>query len=219
VAKAITSVGSLTYGLKPVPFNEGRVVAEQRITQGADVDESRLIAAARQGDQGAFAELYRLHHGYVRGICRNILRDDSVDDLCQDTFLVAFTRLDSFQGNAKFRSWITRIAVNQCLMTLRKRRHHARYVSIEDEQEDILERFIFVARDAVLEGATARMDLEKMMSILSDSTRQMLIMACLDGTPDTEIAEMVGLPVGVVRNKISRAKRRMREMFTAVAAS
>ena len=62
------------------------------------MDESRLVAAARQGDQGAFAELYRLHHAYVRGICRNILRDDSVDDLCQDTFLVAFTRLDSFAG-------------------------------------------------------------------------------------------------------------------------
>jgi RNA polymerase sigma-70 factor, ECF subfamily len=179
------------------------------------VDERRLIAAARLGDQGAFAELYRLHHGYVRGICRNILRDDSVDDLCQDTFLVAFTRLDSFSGSAKFRAWITRIAVNQCLMTLRKRRH---YVSIEQE-EDLLERFVFVARDAVLEGAPARMDLEKMMSVLSDSSRQMLVMAYLEGIPELEIAESLGLSVDSVRCRISRAKRKMRDMFTAVAAS
>jgi RNA polymerase sigma-70 factor, ECF subfamily len=179
------------------------------------VDESSLIAAARQGDQGAFAELYHLHHMYVRGICRNILRDDSVDDLCQDTFLVAFTRLDTFAENAQFRSWITRIAVNQCLMTLRRRRH---YVLIDDE-DDILNRFIFVAKDAVLEGAPARMDLEKMMSVLSDSTRQMLIMACLDGNSEKEIAEKMGLSADMVRKRIYWAKRKMRSTFTAVAAS
>jgi RNA polymerase sigma-70 factor, ECF subfamily len=182
---------------------------------GADVDESRLIAAARKGDQAAFAELYRLHHGYVRGICRNILRDDSVDDLCQDTFLVAFTRLDGFAGKAKFRTWITRIAVNQCLMTLRKRRH---YVPVPLE-EDSLDRYIFVAKDAVLEGAPARMDLEKMMSVLKDSTRQMLVMAYLEGIPDLEIAETLGLSVDAVKTTLSRAKRKMRATFTAVAAS
>jgi RNA polymerase sigma-70 factor (ECF subfamily) len=182
---------------------------------GADVDESRLIAAARQGDQGAFAELYQLHHMYVRGICRNILRDDSVDDLCQDTFLVAFTRLDSFHGNAKFRNWITRIAVNQCLMTLRKRRH---YVPLEFE-DDTLKRYIFGAKDAVLEGAPARVDLEKMMSVLTDSTREMLIMACLDGNTEQEIAEKMGLGADVVRKRIYWAKRRMRSTFSAVAAS
>jgi RNA polymerase sigma-70 factor, ECF subfamily len=179
------------------------------------VDESRLIAAARQGDQGAFAELHRLHHTYVRGICRNILRDDSVDDLCQDTFLVAFTRLDGFAGKAKFRTWITRIAVNQCLMTLRKRRH---YVPVPLD-EDTIDRYIFVAKDAVLEGAPARMDLEKMMSVLTDPTREMLIMAYLDGNTEQEIAERFGLNADMVRKRIYWAKRRMRSTFTAVAAS
>jgi RNA polymerase sigma-70 factor (ECF subfamily) len=179
------------------------------------VDESRLIAAARLGDQGAFAELYRLHHTYVRGICRNILRDDSVDDLCQDTFLVAFTRLDSFAGKAKFRSWITRIAINQCLMTLRKKRH---YVPVPLDEES-LDRYIFIAKDAVLEGAPARMDLERMMSVLTESTRQMLIMAYLEGVPDLEIAETLGLSLDAVRTKLSRAKRKMRDRFMTVAAS
>jgi RNA polymerase sigma-70 factor (ECF subfamily) len=180
-----------------------------------DVDEPGLIAAARQGDQGAFAELYRVHHAYVRGICRNILRDDSVEDLCQDTFLVAFTRLDSFLGKSQFRSWITRIAVNECLMTMRKRRH---YVSIEDE-DNFIDRSVFVTRDAVLEGAPARMDLEKMITVLSETTREMLVMAWFDGNSDQEIAEKLGVRVEAVRNRIHRAKRRMRDMFTAVVAS
>jgi RNA polymerase sigma-70 factor (ECF subfamily) len=178
-------------------------------------DEGGLIAAARQGDQGAFAELYRQHHRYVRGICRNILRDDSVDDLCQDTFLLAFTRLESFAGKSLFRTWITRIAVNQCLMTLRKRRH---YVSVPLDEE-VIDRCVFVATDAALEGAPARMDLEKMMSVLSDSAREMLIMAYLDGIPEGEIAESLGLSLDAVRCKLSRTKRKMRDMFTAAAAS
>jgi RNA polymerase sigma-70 factor (ECF subfamily) len=179
------------------------------------VDESGLIAAARQGDQAAFAELYQLHHVYVRAICRNILRDDSVDDLCQDTFLVAFTRLESFAGKSRFRTWMTRIAINQCLMALRKRRH---YVPVPLDEEAI-DQYVFVVKDAVLEGAPARMDLEKMMSVLTDSTREMLIMAYLDGIPETEIAEALGLSVNAVRCKLSRTKRKMRDMFTAVAAS
>jgi RNA polymerase sigma-70 factor, ECF subfamily len=179
------------------------------------VDENGLIAAARQGDQAACAELYRLHHVYVRGICRNILRDDSVDDLCQDTFLVAFTRLDSFAGKSQFRTWMTRIAINQCLMELRKRRH---YVPVPIDEETI-DRYVFVAKDAVLEGAPARMDLEKMMSVLTDSTREMLIMACLDGNTEQEIAEKLGLREDIVRKRIYWAKRRIRSTFTAVAAS
>ena len=179
------------------------------------MDESGLIAAARQGDQAAFAELYRLHHVYVRAICRNILRDDSVDDLCQDTFLVAFTRLDSFAGKSRFRTWMTRIAINQCLMALRKRRH---YVPVPLDEEAI-DQYVFVVKDAVLEGAPARMDLEKMMSVLTDSTREMLIMAYLDGIPETEIAETLGLSVDAVRTKLSRAKRKMRDRFMTVAAS
>ena len=100
-------------------------------------------------------------------------------------------------------------------MTLRKRRH---YVPVPLD-EDTLNRYIFIAKDAVLEGAPARMDLEEMMSVLTDSTRQMLVMAYLEGIPDLEIAETLGLSVDAVKTKLSRAKRKMRATFTAVAAS
>ena len=199
------------------PSQRTRRMGHPSTSMGIDFtsDESGLIAAARQGDQAAFAELYRLHLVYVRGVCRNILRDDSVDDLCQDTFLVAFTRIESFAGKSQFRSWITRIAINQCLMALRKRRH---YVPVPLDEETI-DRYVFVAKDAVLEGAPARMDLEKMLSVLTDSTREILIMAYLDGNTEEEIAERLGLGEDIVRKRIYWAKRRMRSTFTAAAAS
>ncbi len=86
------------------------------------MDETELIAAARSGNQDAFAELYRQHNRYVRAIGRSILRSRDLDDMCQETFLLAFMRLDSFEGNSQFRTWITRIAINQCLVILRKGR-------------------------------------------------------------------------------------------------
>src|ERR1700685_908266 len=86
------------------------------------MDETELIAAARLGDEDAFTELYQQNLGYVKAVGRAVLRKNDLDDMCQDTFLSAFTRLHSFEGNSQFRTWICRIALNQCLMTLRKER-------------------------------------------------------------------------------------------------
>ena len=100
-------------------------------------------------------------------------------------------------------------------MALRKRRH---YVPVPFGEE-LIDRYVFVVKDAVLEGAPARMDLEKMMSVLTDSTREMLIMACLDGNTEQEIAEKLGLMEDIVRKRIYSAKRKMCSTFSAVAAS
>ena len=62
------------------------------------MDETELIAAARLGDQDAFAELYRRHVRYVRAIGRSILRSRDLDDMCQETFLLAFMRLGRASG-------------------------------------------------------------------------------------------------------------------------
>ena len=86
------------------------------------MDEAMLIAAARLGDEDAFTELYHQHLSYVKAVGRAVLRKSDLEDMCQDTFLLAFTRLRSFEGKSNFRTWITRIAMNQCLVTLRKAR-------------------------------------------------------------------------------------------------
>src|SRR5271156_660256 len=114
------------------------------------MDEMELIAAARQGNQDAFAELHRRHIRYVRAIGRSILRSRDLDDMCQETFLLAFMRLDSFEGNSQFRTWITRIAINRCLMMLRKRRQasngESHLVQVDADQ------CVIESRDTQLEG-------------------------------------------------------------------
>jgi RNA polymerase sigma-70 factor, ECF subfamily len=181
------------------------------------MNETELIEAARGGDEDAFAELYRQHAGYVRAIGRSVLRRSDVDDMCQDTFLVAFTRLDSFEGNAQFRTWITRIAINQCLELLRIGRQpsngDSNLLQIDEEMaaDGVLDRCIFASVDTQLENVPARLDLTKLLRVLRPAQRQLIEMAYLEGMPEMEIAELLGTTVAWVKSNLYQGKRRVRE--------
>jgi RNA polymerase sigma-70 factor (ECF subfamily) len=162
------------------------------------MDETELIAAARSGDEDAFRELYQQHIGYVKAVGRAILRKNDLDDMCQDTFLLAFTRLHSFEGSSQFRTWITRIAVNRCLVILRKGR------------QAIDSRFARPDRD--LEGVPARLDMEKLLRGLPPLQRRALTMAYAEDMPAQEIADILGTTLACVKNSIHLAKRRAREI-------
>jgi RNA polymerase sigma-70 factor (ECF subfamily) len=172
------------------------------------MDETELIAAARVGNQDAFAELYRQHIRYVRAIGRSILRSRDLEDMCQETFLLAFMRLDSFEGNSKFRTWITRIAINRCLMILRKGRQagnvESHLVQMDTDQ------CLVARRDAQLEGIGARLDLERLMGMLKPEQRQILEMAYVEDMPDLQIAETLGTTVVAVKCTLYRVRRLLR---------
>src|SRR6201996_3564496 len=86
-------------------------------------DESALVARAKAGDATAFSELVSHYDRRVFRMAKQITQnDDDADDVLQETFLKAYTHLDNFQGNSKFYTWLVRIAVNEALMKLRKRR-------------------------------------------------------------------------------------------------
>ncbi|HTZ56609.1 MAG TPA: sigma-70 family RNA polymerase sigma factor [Acidobacteriaceae bacterium] len=174
------------------------------------MDEAGLIAAARLGDQDAFAELYREHHRFVRAIGRSILRTDDLDDMCQETFLSAFTRLDRFEGQAQFRTWLTRIAINRCLATLRNERHPP----IDDTSATALDQgrvqHELCCVDEQLERLPERLEMERLLSVLSPAQRQVLEMAYLEDIPNLEIAEALGITLQAVKSRIVAAKRKLK---------
>ena len=89
----------------------------------AGFDESVLVAQAKAGDQNAFSELVQRYERKIYRLAKNITRnDEDAEDVLQDAFLKAYTHLDNFKGDSKFYTWIVRIAVNEALMRLRKRR-------------------------------------------------------------------------------------------------
>ena len=86
-------------------------------------DESPLVVRAKAGDVEAFSDLVRHYDRRVFRMAKQITQnDDDAEDVLQETFLTGYPHLDDFQGNSKFYTWLVRIAVNEALMKLRKRR-------------------------------------------------------------------------------------------------
>ena len=182
------------------------------------MDEATLIAAARGGSDDAFTMLYRNHLRYVKAVGRAILRSNDLDDLCQEVFLLAFTRLGSFQGNSNFRTWVTRIAMNQCLMTLRRNRQvtngKSQLLQIDPDagSDDLLDQHIFVIEDRSLRSLPARCDLPKFLQVLTPIQRRLLEMAYLEDIPDQQIADQMGLTLASVKSTLHHAKKRVRQV-------
>jgi RNA polymerase sigma-70 factor (ECF subfamily) len=177
------------------------------------MDETELIAAARLGNEDAFAELYRQHIRYVRAIGRSILHNRDLDDMCQETFMLAFKRLDSFEGNARFRTWITRIAINRCLAILRKGRQASNGEShlVQLDEETVADRYVYASRDSQLDGVGARLDLERLLGMLKPLQRQILEMAYVEDMPDLQIAEALDTTVVAVKCTLYRVRRLLRD--------
>jgi len=106
-------------------------------------DELALVQAAKGGEVGAFEELVRRYDRNVFRIAQHITQNrEDAEDVVQDAFLKAYSNLDQFQGQSKFYTWLVRIAVNEALMKLRRRRPE-RTVSLDEEvktEEDSLPR-------------------------------------------------------------------------------
>src|SRR6201987_6357369 len=92
-------------------------------TEAGVFDESGLVAKAREGDLAAFSALVAEYSRKIYRVAKNITQnDEDAEDVLQETFLKAFEHLSDFQGQSKFYTWIVRIAVNESLMKLRKRK-------------------------------------------------------------------------------------------------
>ncbi len=89
-------------------------------------DEADLVAKAKAGDGTAFSELVSRYQNKIYRLAKHITQnDEDAEDVLQEAFLKAYEHLDGFQGNSKFYTWIVRIAVNESLMKLRKRKRRS----------------------------------------------------------------------------------------------
>src|SRR5512140_1671221 len=93
------------------------------VSSQAGFDETTLVSQAREGDNRAFSELVKRYEAKIFRLAQHITQNrEDAEDVLQETFLKAYEHLDQFQGNSKFYTWIVRIAVNQALMKLRRRK-------------------------------------------------------------------------------------------------
>jgi RNA polymerase sigma-70 factor, ECF subfamily len=183
-------------------------------------DELELVAKARQGDTASFSILLRRYEGKIFRLAMNITQNrEDAEDVLQESFLKAYEHLDQFLGNSKFYTWIVRIAVNQALMKLRKRRSD-RAVSLDeqiDTGEDTVVREI-AAWDPDPEQRYSQEELHTILSEVIDELapiyRTVFTLRDVDGLSTEETAEALDLSVPAVKSRLLRARLQLREKLT-----
>jgi RNA polymerase sigma-70 factor (ECF subfamily) len=183
-------------------------------------DESAIVAQARVGDAKAFSELLRRYEGKIFRLALHITQNrEDAEDVLQEAFLKAYEHLDQFQGQSKFYTWVVRIAVNQALMKLRKRKSD-RSVSLDDEIDTGEDR---VAREIAAwdENPEERYTREEMNQILTSAIeglapiyRAVFVLRDVDGLSTEEAAEALDLSVPAVKSRLLRARLQLRDKLT-----
>jgi len=200
-----------------VRYDEGRSMA---VSSLAGSDELNLVTQSREGDSRAFAELVRRYEAKIFRLAQHITQNrEDAEDVLQETFLKAYEHLDQFQGNSKFYTWIVRIAVNQALMKLRRRKTD-RSVSLDetiDTGEDTVTREI-AAWDEDPEQRFSREELGELLESaiqgLAPSYRSVFVLRDIDELSTEETAEALGLSVPAVKSRLLRARLQLREKLT-----
>ncbi len=185
-------------------------------------DESLLVSEAKAGNYAAFEELVNRYEKKIYRLGINITGNaEDAEDVLQEAFLKAFEHLPEFREDSRFYTWIVRIAVNEALMKLRKRRTR-REVAIEaseDEDGEVLVRE-FADWKPNPEQEYARAELERILQgaarALPPGFRTVFYLRDVEGLSTEETAELLNLSVGAVKARLFRARLRLREELSKI---
>ena len=184
-----------------------------------NLDDSTLIAQTIAGDLEAFGSLIDRYQPRLFNAMVHFLRDQvDAEDVVQDAFVLAMTKLDSFKGNSQFYTWLYRIAHNAAISKLRKKRPT---VSLEGGKGDESSPGFAIPDDGAAPGE--RLEKEEQiqalmdgMERLSEQHRSILILREMEGMDYEAIAEVLQLPVGTVRSRLHRARSTLREIMETI---
>lgn len=186
-------------------------------------DDAALIAASIEGDPEAFTQLVRRHEDAVFNMSYRMLshREDA-RDICQEIFLTVFNRMREFRGDSQFGTWIFRIAVNRCRDELRRRKtvKHTRPVALDPDalDPDVLAPAREPSAEAVARGKELEVIVSDCIASLPDDLREMIVLRDVQDLTYDEIAQVLDVPLGTVRSRLSRARSQLAELLEPILA-
>jgi RNA polymerase sigma-70 factor (ECF subfamily) len=158
-------------------------------------------------DHHAFAELVRRHQSSVRGLLRQLTRTDVAlaDDLGQETFLRAYKNIRSFRGEARFSTWLYRIAYNCFREEARKRKE---LVGIDETQLE-------AEPDPQSVDPALKHDLMHALQLLPLHERSAILLCCQNGLSHNEAARVLDIPLGTVKTNVLRGREKLKKLLAA----
>jgi RNA polymerase sigma-70 factor, ECF subfamily len=179
-------------------------------SSSARSDADLILAVLERDDRAAFGELVARHQSKVRTVLRRLTKGDAAmaDDLAQETFVLAWRNLKSFRFEARFSTWIYRIAFNAWQSEARKKRE----VLLEIDDDALPQGS--EAYDEMPDVAT-RVDLERAMAVLSDGERAAITACYYADLSHEEAAAALGMPLGTVKTHVLRAKAKLKARLAA----
>lgn len=173
----------------------------------ARIDRALVARVLLTDDRSAFEQLVRRHQGMVRAQLRRLLRGDAAgaEDLAQDTFILAWRKLDQFRGDARFSTWLYRIAYSCFLQAYRKQ---SRFIDDADAGDA-------ECPPAVVPATDLQLDFERAMRRLAPA-EQMVLLHCVQmGLSHDETAYVLAMPLGTVKTHATRGKAKLRIWLAA----
>jgi RNA polymerase sigma-70 factor (ECF subfamily) len=180
-------------------------------------EEMQLVRRAKRGDDQAFEELVRRYDRNVFRIAQHITQNrEDAEDVVQEAFLKAYRNLEKFQEQSKFYTWLVRIAVNEALMKLRRRKPE-RTVSLDEDvktEDDSLPREVAdwsPNPEQMYNQEELRDILTRTIQGLPSGFRTVFVLRDVEGLSTEETAQALELSIPAVKSRLLRARLQLRE--------
>lgn len=175
-------------------------------------DDLDLVHRTLDGDSKAFNEIIRRYENMVARTVKGMLGDiQQAEDVGQDTFIRLYRSLKDFRGDSKLSTYIQRIAINQSLNEIRRKKRFLSLFYQSDDKEDMTE--IDLAADNDEKARDIKDFVNLAISKLEPDFRSVVIMRAIHGYSTRETAEILEIPVGTVLSRLSRAKEQLKELL------
>ncbi len=173
-----------------------------------DAHDNDLVArVVASGDTHAFGELIRRHQSQVRNFLRKLAQNPELaDDLAQDCFLHAWDKLRTYSGRGTFIGWLMKVAYTTFLQSKRKSKRYGEILEEAGHLGDAESRSYTEPVDDVT-------DLDKLLGVLNEEERAVIVMSYACGLSHREISEATDQPVGTIKSLIFRSKEKIRTSF------
>ncbi len=194
-------------------INRSSDSSNKRRPRSGNEPDAELLAQAREGQQAAFKELVERYESLVAATVIGMLgKGDDAEDVGQETFIKFYHSLGKFRGDAKIGTYLTRIAINLSLDALRRRkRSKLRFWNYEEKE--VLPDELVVQGEKEIDARERKELVQRAIQSLDPKHRAVVVMRMINGYSTKETAELLGIPLGTVLSRLSRAQEKLKQQL------